>query len=261
MRIAIGLEYDGSGYCGWQRQSHAPSVQAEVEAAVGRVADHAVQVVCAGRTDTGVHALGQVAHFDTGAERTPRQWVLGTNSQLPGDVSVLWAQPVGPDFHARFSACARRYRYVILNRPVRPALERHRVCWHRRPLDEGRMASAARALEGEHDFSAYRAVACQARHAVRIVHVLSVAREGAYVTIDVTASGFLHHMVRNIAGVLMAIGEGAREPAWAEEVLTQRDRTLGGVTAPASGLYFMEVRYPVHHTLPVQQRAQARPRI
>lgn len=250
MRIALGVEYDGTGFCGWQTQDGVPTVQDVVEKALSRVANHPVQVVCAGRTDAGVHGKGQVVHFDTEAVRAMRSWVLGANSNLPDSVSVIWARQVSEDFHARFSALARRYRYDILNRPTRPALDRHRACWVHRSLDAARMAAAARYLVGEHDFSSFRALACQAKHPVRTIHHLRVERSGELIRIDVKANAFLHHMVRNIAGVLIEIGTGDRPPEWAGEVLGYRDRTLGGVTAPPDGLSFMAVSYPPEYELP-----------
>ncbi len=249
-RIALGLEYDGAEFCGWQIQDGARSVQGCVEQALGKVADHALRVICAGRTDTGVHAMGQIIHFDTGAARAPRAWVFGANTYLPHDVSVLWAQPMSDDFHARFSAIARHYRYVILNRAVRPALGYARVSWCYRPLDVARMNQGAQYLLGEHDFSAYRAVACQAKHPLRTVHRLHIARHGEFVVLEISANAFLHHMVRNIAGVLMTIGSGEREPVWAREVLEARDRTLGGITAPPHGLTLMAIDYPARFGLP-----------
>jgi tRNA pseudouridine38-40 synthase len=191
-----------------------------------------------------------VIHMDSSAPRAMRSWVLGTNAKLPRDVSITWARPVADDFHARFGALRRSYRYVILNRQVRPALLRARVAWVHRPLDERRMAAATAHLIGEHDFSSYRAVACQAVHAVRTVYRLDVQRSGDLLYIDVEANAFLHHMVRNIAGVLIAIGEGERAPDWTGEVLEARDRTLGGVTAPACGLYLVGVDYPERFGLP-----------
>lgn len=250
MRIALGVEYDGAGFSGWQRQQGVRTVQECVEQALSAVAAHPVEVLCAGRTDAGVHATGQVIHLDTGAQRAMRSWVLGANSNLPRDVSILWAQPVDESFHARFSARRRRYRYVILNRMVRPGLQRNRATWVHRPLDERRMAEAAVHLLGEHDFSSFRAVACQAKHPVRTLYRLDVTRREQFVVLDVEANGFLHHMVRNIAGVLIAIGVGDQAPDWAREVLEARDRTLGGVTAPADGLYFVEVRYPETFGIP-----------
>ncbi len=250
MRIALGIEYDGSAFSGWQLQDDARTVQGCVEDALSKVADHPVRVACAGRTDAGVHGIGQVAHFDTEATRTMRSWVCGANANLPKQISVTWAQQVEDDFHARFCALRRRYRYVILTRPVRPTFLAGRVSWDYRALDERRMAEAGAYLIGEHDFSSYRALACQAKSPVRTVHRLDVTRQGELIFIDIEANAFLHHMVRNIAGVLMAIGAGEREPSWAHEVLEMRDRTLGGVTAPPHGLYLMEVGYPEQFAIP-----------
>ncbi|HHO67420.1 MAG TPA: tRNA pseudouridine(38-40) synthase TruA [Gammaproteobacteria bacterium] len=244
MRLACGIEYDGSGFSGWQRQPGSRTVQGEVERALSYVADHPVELACAGRTDAGVHATAQVVHFDSDAPRSERSWLLGANANLPDDVRLLWVQPVAEDFHARFAATARRYRYVILNRPVASALERGRTTWERRPLDETRMAAGARHLLGEHDFSSFRALACQAKHPVRTVHRLDVSRSGPYLYLDVEANAFLHHMVRNIAGVLMAVGRLEEPPDWVAQVLAHRDRTRGGVTAPADGLYLVGVTYP-----------------
>ena len=249
-RIALGIEYDGSSYSGWQTQAHARSVQAELEAALSRVADHPVEVTAAGRTDAGVHALAQVAHFDSAATRPLQAWVLGCTALTPPDISVLWAQPVPGDFHARFSALSRTYVYRILNRPMRPALDRLRVCWRRRPLDAERMHEAAQLLLGEHDFSSFRASECQSRTPVRNLSDIEVARTGETVEILVRANAFLQHMVRNIAGSLLAVGCGDRPVEWIAEVLAARDRTLAGVTAPAAGLYFAAVEYPPGFGLP-----------
>jgi tRNA pseudouridine38-40 synthase len=249
-RIALGIEYDGSRYCGWQYQDHSPSVQEKVEQALAKVANHGVRVNCAGRTDTGVHALGQVVHFDTGVERPDHAWVLGSNANLPDDISVLWAKPVSADFHARFSAVRRRYRYVIFNRPIRPAILATRASWEYRPLRVERMCEAAQYLIGEHDFSSYRALACQAKSPIRTLHSLDINRHEEIVLLDLEANGFLHHMVRNIAGVLMKIGAGEAEPIWAREVLELRDRTQGGVTASPHGLYFVTAYYPEHFSIP-----------
>ncbi len=254
MRIALGIEYDGSGFCGWQVQDGTRTVQGCVEHALARVADHALRVVCAGRTDTGVHALGQVVHFDTTAQRPQHAWVLGANANLPPDVSVRWARSVPSEFHARFGALRRHYRYVIYNHRVRPALGEGRVSWDYRPLEVALMNKAAAFLIGEHDFSSYRAYACQAKTPTRTVYRLEVVRRGDYVVLDIEANAFLHHMVRNIAGVLMAIGAGERPPAWSREVLELRDRKLGGVTAPPGGLYFMRVYYPQSFGLPAEAR-------
>lgn len=250
MRIAMGVEYDGTGFAGWQTQAGERTVQATVEAAISRVADHPVKTVCAGRTDAGVHALGQVIHLDSDAPRSTRSWLLGTNTSLPPDIAIRWVRPVDGEFHARFSARRRHYRYVVFNHTARGAIHRHRACWHHRPLDTRSMAEAARHLVGEHDFSSYRALACQAKSPVRIVYRLEVSREGDYLFIDIEANGFLHHMVRNVTGVLMTIGAGERPPHWAAEVLAYRDRTLGGVTAPAQGLYLMRVTYGEGYEFP-----------
>jgi tRNA pseudouridine38-40 synthase len=244
MRIACAVEYDGSGFCGWQRQDHARSVQGDVEAALSKVADHEVRVICAGRTDSGVHASWQIIHFDSQAERSERSWVLGTNANLPDDASLLWAREVDGDFHARFSAQARSYRYVIFNRDVPSALLHRRATWVHQALDVSRMREGARYLLGEHDFSSFRALACQAKSPVRTIHRLDIRRSGAYLYLDVEANAFLHHMVRNIAGVLMAVGRGVHNSHWVQDILNKRDRTQGGVTAPASGLYLVGVRYP-----------------
>jgi tRNA pseudouridine38-40 synthase len=243
MRIAAGVEYDGAGYCGWQIQKDVPTVQESVQRALSKVADQPVHVACAGRTDTGVHAVGQVIHFETTVSRSQRSWVLGANANLPADICLLWTRPVPGVFHARFSARSRRYRYVLLNRWVRPATLKGKVTWEPRPLDEARMRAAAAALRGEHDFSSFRALACQAKSPIRTIYELSVTRERDLVYIDVHANAFLHHMVRNIAGVLLAIGAGERAVSWVEELLALRDRARGGVTAPAHGLYLVGVRY------------------
>lgn len=250
MRIALGVEYDGSAFCGWQSQPGVRTVQAGVEQALSQVANHAVRVITAGRTDTGVHAAGQVIHFDTTAVRSMHSWVFGANSHLPKDIGMIWAQQVSDDFHARFSATARHYRYVIMNRPVRPAMLASHVSWCYRPLDVGQMTAAASYLVGEHDFSSYRALSCQAKNPVRTVRRLDLVRHGELVVIDIVANAFLQHMVRNIAGVLMMIGAGECEPDWARRVLQARDRTLGGVTAPAQGLTLLGVEYPQQFALP-----------
>ncbi len=253
-RIALVLEYDGSGFSGWQRQAHAPSVQQALETAVSRVADHPVSVVCAGRTDAGVHAAAQVVHFDTSAERPLHAWVLGSNAHLPASVSVLEAHAVDGTFHARYSAQQRAYRYIFLSRRARPALLRNRVAWVHHDLDAERMHDAAQALVGEHDFSAFRAVACQARHPVREVRAIRVHRYGRMVFIDTVANAFLHHMVRNIAGTLLAVGSGRRGVSWPAELLAAGDRTRSGITAPAAGLYLAHVAYPPGYGLPAEGR-------
>jgi tRNA pseudouridine38-40 synthase len=256
-RIALGLEYDGSAFSGWQAQAHARGVQAAVEDALSEVANHRVEVVAAGRTDAGVHAAMQVVHFDTEAIRSERGWVLGANTHLPPQVSALWARSVPDAFHARYSALARRYVYVILNRMPRPALAAQRVSWVRDPLDAERMHRAAQQLVGEHDFSSFRAAECQARTPMRQVHEINVERRGELVVLTVQANAFLHHMVRNIAGTLIAVGTGVRPEEWVAEVLAARDRRKGGITAPASGLYLAGVRYSSGLGLPSEAGAIA----
>ncbi|MHC6224749.1 tRNA pseudouridine(38-40) synthase TruA [Pseudomonas sp. X10] len=250
-RIALGVEYKGARYRGWQRQSSGvPSVQQALEQALSRVADSQVSVLCAGRTDAGVHASGQVVHFDTCAVRDERAWTMGTNFNLPHDISVTWARQMPAHFHARFKAVARRYRYVIYNDPVRPAHLAEEVTWNHRPLDVERMAESARFLLGTHDFSAFRASQCQAKSPIKHIHHLRVTRHGQMIVLDIRATAFLHHMVRNIAGVLMAIGAGERPVDWAREVLEGRDRRVGGVTAHPYGLYLVQVEYPEEFVLP-----------
>lgn len=244
MRIALCVEYDGTGYCGWQIQGHSPSVQAVIERALSAIADHPVQVMAAGRTDAGVHALGQVVHFDTSAERPLRAWLRGANTHLPADVRIIDAQPVDDDFHARHSALARHYRYLVLNRSQAPAVGHDRVTWEPRPLDAARMQLAGQCWLGEHDFSAFRAAACQSRSPWRNLSRLQVARWGQWVVIDVVANAFLHHMVRNLVGTLLEIGSGRRPPEWAAELLAARDRTRAARTAAAGGLYLAAVQYP-----------------
>lgn len=250
IRVALGVEYDGGCFYGFQRQRQTPTVQQVLERAIARVADQEVTVHCAGRTDTGVHASGQVVHFETTARRSERAWVLGCNTHLPSGCAVTWARAVDGRFHARFSARARRYRYRILNRWIRPGLDAGRVAWERRMLDAERMHAAAQCLVGEHDFSSFRADGCQARHAVRTIQRIAVARDLHEVVVDVTANAFLYHMVRNIAGTLIEIGAGKRPVEWIGEVLAARRRATAGPTAPADGLYFVGAEYPEHPDLP-----------
>jgi len=243
MKYALIIEYDGSTFSGWQRQAHASTVQACVEHAVSKVANHEIGVACAGRTDAGVHAIAQVVHFETHVERSKRSWILGINANLPASIVIKNIIIVDEDFHARFSARARRYRYMIVNQPTRSALLAQRATWERVPLDESLMSAAAEYLVGEHDFTSFRALACQAHSPVREIYHLHISRMNNIVSIEVKANGFLHHMVRNLAGVLMSIGRGEHKVDWALEVLEARDRSLAGVTAPAQGLYFMAVDY------------------
>lgn len=249
-RIAMGIEYDGHGYAGWQSQHEQRSVQGSLENAIGRVAANSVAVSCAGRTDAGVHALEQVVHFDPPVFREQRAWLLGVNANLPEDIRVLWVRPVDAAFHARTSAIARFYRYVILDRPVKSALLRHRLTWTYRALDVEAMQAGADYLIGNHDFSSFRAQGCQSRSPYRMMHFIKVRRVGAQIEIDVSANAFLHHMVRNIVGVLMAIGSGQREPDWALQLLMAKDRSRGGVTAPPDGLYLAGVYYPEKFGIP-----------
>ena len=249
-RWAAGVEYAGTRYSGWQWQGHAPSVQQEVERVLSTVGNHPIKVTAAGRTDAGVHAYQQVIHFDSDAPRPPHAWLFGANSQLPRDIGLRWVQPVDAAFHARYAATARRYRYVMLPCRARPALLDGRVAWVTGALDTAPMHRAAQALVGEHDFSGYRDAGCQSRTPMRNVHRIAVSRSGEFVVLDVQANAFLHHMVRNIAGVLMAIGQGARAESWAREVLEGRHRASGGVTAEPGGLYFVGPDYPAHFGLP-----------
>jgi len=253
-RLAVGIEYDGSGYSGWQTQPHAPSVQDTLDAALTTVANQPVRTVVAGRTDTGVHATGQVVHFDSDARRPERSWLLGANSNLPADINALWVREVSGHFHARYSATGREYRYRILNRPVRSALLRDRAWWVREPLDVGPMREAAGLLLGEHDFSAYRAAACQSRTPVRELRRLDVERDGEQVCVICEANAFLHHMVRNLVGTLVKIGRGDERPQWAAELLSGRDRRMSGATAPAAGLTLTRVQYPPEFGLPIADR-------
>ena len=250
MRIALGIEYDGTSYNGWQRQKSGLGVQQRLEEALSLVADEVIGVTCAGRTDTGVHASGQVVHFDTVAERSDRGWLLGANSNLPDDISVSWVRRVDDEFHARFSATGRSYRYRILNRLQRSALHRHRAWWVHQPLDEVRMNEAAERLVGEHDFSAFRAAGCQAGSAMREITRIEVTRDRDWVTLRVSANAFLMHMVRNITGTLAAIGQGEAPVEWITEVLESGDRKLGGVTAPPHGLTLVAVEYPAEYGIP-----------
>ena len=243
MKYALGVEYSGTAYCGWQRQPHCESVQQHLAAALGFVADHPVDLVCAGRTDSGVHAIEQVAHFSTDAQRSERAWTLGANCRLPHDIRIKWVLPVSDDFHARYSASSRAYRYIILNADVPSAIFHDRTSWEFRPLDHDLMHDCAQMFVGEHDFSSFRAVGCQSRSASRNVHEVSVTRRGQLLYLDIRANAFLYHMVRNIAGTLISVGKGERDKAWCAEVFQARNRDLAEVTAPAAGLYFLQAFY------------------
>jgi tRNA pseudouridine38-40 synthase len=256
MRIAAIIEYDGSRFSGWQSQQHQRTIQGCVENALSVVANDAVNVVVAGRTDAGVHALGQVIHFDTNAQRAANAWLRGANSNLPEEIALLWAGETDPAFHARFAATGRHYRYVILNRPVRPTYLAGRVTHEYRPLDVERMRQGSRHLVGAHDFTSFRSIQCEAKSPVRELRALEVNRTGEFVEIHAYANAFLHHMVRNLAGVLIAIGAGERDPDWACSVLDARNRTEGGVTAAPDGLYLSEVEYPQTFNIPRLSRRQ-----
>lgn len=253
MRIALGIEYDGSRFSGWQMQHQGTrTVQQELERGLSVVANETIQVICAGRTDTGVHATQQVVHFDTLAKRSDSAWVMGVNAHLSHDVAVVWSHPVADDFSARFSATTRQYRYIILNRPARPALHDKRVSWRHGHLDTDAMQEAAQVLVGEHDFSAFRSSMCQAKHANRWIHFISITRSGDYIYVDISANAFLHHMVRNIVGSLLMVGTKERPGNWISQLLAGRDRTVAGPTAPPQGLYLVKVTYPEEHGLPQQ---------
>lgn len=261
MRIALGVEYAGNAFEGWQSQRHGRTVQDALERAIGLIAGHPVRLHCAGRTDTGVHACIQVAHFDTFAERPVSSWVRGVNSRLAGPVSVRWALEVDDTFHARFLACARRYRYILHNSPVRPALLAGRVGWFHPPLELGRMSAAIGHLIGRHDFSAFRAAGCQAKSPMKIMHAATVNQDGEYFVFDFYANAFLHHMVRNLVGALVYIGKGHQTPEWLGEVLRKGDRSLAAPTFPADGLYLCGVDYPDRWSLPDEGRIIRLPRL
>lgn len=250
-RIALCVSYKGAQYFGWQSQaSGVPSVQHEVEQAISKVANHPVEIVCAGRTDKAVHASYQVVHFDTTVIRSERSWVFGCNANLPSDISISWARPVEDEFHARFSALSRRYNYFIYNHPIRPAHFSDQVTWCHYPLDADAMDRAAQCLLGEHDFSSFRAAGCQSKSPFRRLDKISVKRVSNMLLLDVSGNAFLHHMVRNIAGVLIKIGTGEMPESWCKEVLDQKDRTKASVTAPPFGLYLCDVEYPDQFNLP-----------
>jgi tRNA pseudouridine38-40 synthase len=253
-RVALGLEYDGSAFCGWQTQPQRCAVQDKLEAALAQLAGGRIATICAGRTDAGVHALAQVVHFDTAVPRSLSAWVRGSNALLPPHVAVTWARAVAADFHARFSARERSYRYVLLNRAVRPAADQGRVGWFHLTLDEELMRHAAGLLIGEHDFNAFRSSECQARSPVRELRRLDIERRGDYLLIDFTANAYLHHMVRNIVGALVYVGSGKHPPDWIGEVLRSRDRARAAPTFDAAGLYLARVVYDEVWDLPAASR-------
>lgn len=246
-RIALGIEYDGSQFFGWQSQRQQRNIQDTLQFALTKIAQHPVLVNCAGRTDTGVHALEQVVHFDTSAQRDLNAWHRGTNSHLPSDIRVIWAQQVSEDFHARYSALARFYRYVILNRHTPSPLRYHQTTWCARPLDMEKMNQAAQSLVGQHDFSSFRAQSCQSKSPCRYMYFIDVWQQNEQIVIELCANAFLHHMVRNIAGTLMMIGLGKEPVVWTQELLALKNRKFAGITAPSSGLHLAGVYYPNHY--------------
>lgn len=253
MRIVLGVEYNGHGYYGWQAQPNLKTIQGTLQDALAKVANEPIHLFCAGRTDTHVHATGQVVHFDTRAKRHIDAWIWGTNSYLPSSIVVRWARHVDYSFHARFTAIARRYRYVIFNNPIRPAMLSTKATWYYYPLDIEIMKKAGAYLIGEHDFSSFRSSQCNSKTPMRNITELTIHRNVDFVFLEIEANAFLHHMVRNIAGVLMKIGAGSKEVEWMLEVLQAKSRKSAAETAPPDGLYLTHVRYPEHYELPPHQ--------
>lgn len=254
VKFAVGIEYSGTAYCGWQRQQNSGSIQARVEDALSFVADHAIKLVCAGRTDAGVHAVEQVAHFETDVHRDLKSWLRGANSELPKDIRLKWVVSIDKEFHARFTATARQYRYIILNSSVPSALFHDKASWEFQPLDQEKMHEAAQDLLGEHDFSAFRAVGCQAESAIRCIDYISLTRNKDLIYLDIRANAFLYHMVRNIVGSLVVVGKGDQPRAWLGELLEARDRNRAAATAPACGLYLLRAFYPERFKLPIESK-------
>ncbi|PCJ50680.1 MAG: tRNA pseudouridine(38-40) synthase TruA [Gammaproteobacteria bacterium] len=254
-RLVLGIEYDGSSYHGWQRQSHAASVQSTLEKCLSQVANQNIKVTCAGRTDTGVHATSQVIHFDSSIQRPVNAWLKGGNSLLPDDISIRFAQYIDDDFHARFSAMSRSYLYIIDNHSIKPALMNRGLTWINTRLDVDKMNAATDYLKGEQDFSSFRSSRCQSHTAKRNVLSLGCSRYDNFIVIEITANAFLHHMVRNIVGLLLEIGDDRRDASWAKQVIEARDRCTAGVTAPSNGLYLVGVRYPDKFSLPSTPKA------
>lgn len=256
-RIAIGVEYNGAAFHGWQRQTKPPvaTIQMALEEALSTVADQAITLICAGRTDAGVHATGQVAHFEVSNPRELKAWTMGVNSLLPAAIRVVWAKEVDAEFHARFSAQARRYQYWIHNSAVRPGIFSGLMTHYSQPLDEALMDRAAQSLVGEQDFTAFRAVACESKTPMRNVHAVSVKRFGERICIEIEANAFLLHMVRNITGTLMAVGVGKQPVTWVESLLAAKDRSMAAATAKPDGLYLVAVTYPAKYDLPETERS------
>jgi len=252
MRVALGIEYSGEHYCGWQRQKHSPSIQENLDNVLKNIADQSIKTFCAGRTDTGVHATGQVIHFDIDKPRPTSAWLRGANNQLPNDIAIKWAAEVNNNFHARFSAIDRSYRYVIYNNETPTATLTGKVTWHRRPLQLDLMQHGANELIGKHDFSSFQASSCQANTSIRNITTLKLSQKGKFIFIDITANAFLHHMVRNIVGSLLWIGEERQPPAFMKQILLGLDRTKAPDTAKPTGLYLVRVGYPAEFMLPTQ---------
>lgn len=255
MRIALGIEYSGEDYCGWQRQSHSPSVQENLEKALSQIAAQSIKVFCAGRTDTGVHATGQVVHFDMQGSRPETAWLRGANNYLPKDISIVWAKEVSENFHARFSAGSRSYRYIIQNSETPAATLCSKVTWHRKSLNLSWMQKSAEYLVGKHDFSSFRASSCQANTSIRTIERILITRQNNLIFIDIKANAFLHHMVRNIVGCLLRVGEEREKPEFVESVLACRDRTKAPDTAKPNGLYLVNVSYPLEYSIPTNSLA------
>lgn len=251
MRIALGIEYNGHGFYGWQAQQGLSTIQGTLESALSTVANEPIVLFCAGRTDANVHATSQIVHFDTRAKRHIDAWIWGTNTHLPSSIIVKWARHVDFHFHARFTAVARRYRYIIFNNPIRPAILSNKVSWHYYPLDIVRMREAGKYLIGEQDFSSFRSSQCNSKTPMRNVTEFTIGRHGDFVIIEIEANAFLHHMVRNIVGTLVKIGSKYKEPEWMQEVLQARSRRAAAETAPADGLYLTHVRYPEPYIFPI----------
>ena len=250
-RYALGVAYQGTAYHGWQSQDNLPNVQCTLQSALSKLANSPITVICAGRTDAGVHASEQVVHFDTEVVRDLRSWLMGTNAYLPPDISVQWVQPVAPNFHARLKAMSRTYRYIIYNSALRPGLLSKAVSWYYYPLNCELMEQAAQYWVGEHDFSSFRSSSCQSKTPWRLIRSIRVYRQQSLVILEITGNAFLHHMVRNMVGVLFLIGRGIKEPGWALEVLEARNRQIATVMAPADGLYLAKVIYPPQFQLPI----------